>query len=147
MPTLRLETHAGLRGPATPAGDSDRERASYETSDERFDRAAFARRALDLVRPVNTTVAICEGTERVALESGPTWGRRAPGERWAMLLVSPHASRRAIALAVAELAQAPRAYALDVLMDGATAPSRSGKHPACPGLDHAPSEPGACRPA
>ncbi len=47
-----------------------------ETSDERFDRAAFARRALELVQP----------------------------------------PRRAIALAVAELAQRPQPYVLDILL-------------------------------
>jgi hypothetical protein len=132
MPTLRLETGAGLAASTTSAGDSDRERAAFETSDERFDRAAFARRALDLVRPKNTTVAICEGAARVTLESGRSWGRRPPGEKWAMLVVSPRASRRAIALAVAELVEAPRAYVLDILMGDAGRSSRPAEHSAPP---------------
>jgi hypothetical protein len=115
MPTLRLPD-SGL---SASGGDLDGTRAAAETSDERFDRAQYARRALDLVVPPNTTVAICEGGTRVVLESGRVWGTRS--QRWAMLAVSPRASRRAIALAVAELARVPHAYALDVLMDGARA--------------------------
>jgi len=96
----------------------DRERPVDEVSDERFDRAAFARRALDLVRPRRTTIAICEGAARMRVESGPSWGRGA-GQRWAMLAIPPRASRRAIALAVAELAQEPPAWVLDVLFGAA----------------------------
>ena len=102
----------------------DRDRAVDETSDERFDRTEFARRALELVNPPRTTVAICGGAARMRIESGRIWGRasqegRADGalhERWAMLAIPPHASRRAIALAVAELARMPRPYVLDVLL-------------------------------
>jgi hypothetical protein len=89
-----------------------------ETSGERFDRAAFARQALELVNPPRTTVAICEGAARMRVASGRLWGRP-PGdesERWALLAIPRHASRRAIALAVAELAHMPRPYVLDVLM-------------------------------
>jgi hypothetical protein len=90
-----------------------------ETSDEGFDRAAFARRALALVRPPRTTVAICEGAARMRVVSGRMWGRT-PGrdaERWAMLAIPHQASRRAIALAVAELVHQPGPYVLDVLLD------------------------------
>jgi hypothetical protein len=112
---------------SSSAADPDPDRDLGETSSESFDRAAFARRALDLVRPRNTTVAICVGARRLRLESGRVWGARPPGsspdheQRWAMLLVSPDASRRAIALAVAELARAPRAYAFDLLLSTLTA--------------------------
>ena len=96
------------------------EREVDETSGERFDRAAFARQALELVRPPRTTVAICEGAARMRVASGRLWGRgHAEGEcdeRWAMLAIPHHASRRAIALAVAELAHLPRPYVLDVLI-------------------------------
>jgi hypothetical protein len=97
-----------------------------ETSDERFDRSAFARQALELVRPERTTVAIYEGAARMRVESGRHWG--APGsKRWAMLAIPPKASRRAIALAVAQLvcdgpavgtsaAQPSRPYVLDLLL-------------------------------
>jgi hypothetical protein len=36
--------------------------------------------------------------------------------RWAILAIPPYASKRAIVLAVMELARAPRAYALRVLL-------------------------------
>jgi hypothetical protein len=103
----------------TGAGDLDRDPDLFETSSERFDRAAFARRALDLIRPDNTTVAVCEGAGRLRLESGRVWGRGS--RRWALLAVSPCASRRAIALAVANLARGPREYALDVLLHTSSA--------------------------
>lgn len=86
-----------------------------ETSDERFDRGAFALRALGLMRPPRTTVAICEGSTRLRVEHGRRWGH--PGEAWAMLAIPRHASKRAIALAVAELSGAPAAWALDVLLE------------------------------
>jgi hypothetical protein len=91
------------------------ERDFDETSDERFDRTQFARRALDLVQPPETTVAICAGAARMRVDSGRTWGQSAKA-RWALLAIPPQASRRAIALAVAELARAPRPYVLDVLL-------------------------------
>jgi hypothetical protein len=93
----------------------EHDHAVDETSDEPFDRAAFARRALDLVSPPRTTVAICHGAQRMRVESGRAWGR-APDQRWALLAIPPRASRRAIALAVAELARLPRPYVLDVLL-------------------------------
>jgi hypothetical protein len=91
----------------------EREHAVDETSDETFDRVAFARHALDLVRPRARTVAICEGGLRMRVESGRLWGETSA--EWAMLAIPPRASRRAIALAVAELACVPPPYALDVL--------------------------------
>src|SRR5258706_15389430 len=100
----------------------DRESVLVETSTERFDRQAFARWVVDLVRPEKTTVAICEGIARVHIEAGRAWGR-APGERWAVLSVPPEASKRAIAMAVSQLVRAPAAYALDVLMSETAASS------------------------
>ena len=117
--------------------DVGSDRVEGETSDESFDRAAFARRAIDLVKPRRTTIAICEGASRLRVESGRIWGRpraRTEGavpteatdageldERWALLAIPARASRRAIAIAVAQLARAPRAYALDVLLGEASA--------------------------
>jgi hypothetical protein len=92
------------------------ERAVDEVSDEAFDRAAFARASLDLVRPPRTTVAICPDAARMRVESGRLWGRGRGAERWAVLAIPPKASRRAIALAVAELADKPRPYVLDILL-------------------------------
>jgi hypothetical protein len=98
---------------------SERDPWRVESSEERFDRIAFARRALDLVRPVGTRVAICEGTAAVHVASGRNW--RGGYARWAVLSIPPRASRRAIALAVAELAgRSPAApFAFDVLLAGA----------------------------
>jgi hypothetical protein len=107
MPTLR--PHHLLDVAREPVREVD------ETSDERFDRAAFARHALELLRPARTTVAICEGAGRMHVSAGRVWGG-APGQRWAMLAIPVAASRRAITLAVAELASVPRPWALDVLL-------------------------------
>jgi hypothetical protein len=93
-----------------------------QTSSESFDRIAFAQRALAIVRPPRTTVAICEGTRRVRVEAGRQWGG-APGERWAILSVPRDASRRAIAHAVLELASEARPWALDVLIGEEGRPS------------------------
>jgi hypothetical protein len=95
----------------------DSDRAADEASEELFDRTAFARRAIDLVDPPHTTVAICEDASRMRVESGPIWGRRRG--RWALLAIPTRASKRAIAVAVAQLADGSRPYALDVLMDEA----------------------------
>jgi hypothetical protein len=94
-----------------------RERATAETSNERFDRVAFAERAIAILQPVRTTIAICEGARRLHVASGRRWGG-APGERWAMLAIPPRASRRAIALAVAEIAgaRADEPWVFDVLL-------------------------------
>lgn len=109
MPTLKLDDiHDVLF-----ERERERDRVLDETSDERFDRKEFALRALDLVRPSGVTVAVCDGS-RVRVETGRNW-RGAPAGRWALLAVSPRASRRAIATAVAELTGAPEPYALDVL--------------------------------
>jgi hypothetical protein len=97
-----------------------------ESSSERFDRIAFAERAIALVRPPNTTVAICEGTHGVHVDAGRQWGA-VSSARWAIVRVPPDASRRAIAAAVLGLHRgqdlgdggpyrAHRAWALDVLM-------------------------------
>jgi hypothetical protein len=106
----------------------ERELAAADSSDERFDRLAFAERALRLVRPAHTTVALCAGPStgraRVKVEAGRAWGRGREGrERWAILSVPPTASKRAIAVAVAGLAGSSREpYVLDVLMSEIAAP-------------------------
>ena len=95
---------------------SDVEQDLAEEDDEPFDRMAFAAAALDLLRPPKTRVAICQGATRVRIESGRAWGR-GEGARWAMLSIPARASRRAIALAVAELARGSSApWVLDVLL-------------------------------
>jgi hypothetical protein len=94
------------------------DRLQADVSAEVFDRIAFAERALALLGPPpGTTVAILAGASRMRVEAGRTWGK--PGERWAMLAVPPNASRHAIALAVAQIAEAGgpqgRPWAFDVL--------------------------------
>ncbi len=91
-----------------------------QSSTESFDRLAFAERAIALVRPPGTTVAICAGARRLRVQAGRQWGA-AVGERWAVLSVPMNASRHAIANAVLELGDGtpPRAWALDVLIAGA----------------------------
>ena len=83
---------------------------------EAFDRLAFVHAALELMHPAKMTIAICGGSTRLRVEAGRAWGRRA-GERWAMVSVPDTASRRAIALAIAGLADADTLpYVLDVLL-------------------------------
>ena len=102
-----------------------------QSSTESFDRIAFAQRALALVRPTGTTVAICEGSRRVRVQAGHQWGR--PGEqRWAILSVPGNASRRAIASAILELSAfgAARPWVLDVLIGGCESAYRGpGRRP------------------
>ena len=97
----------------------DEEHDADARSSEEFDRFAFASRALALVRPVKTTVAISVspdgGRRRVKVSSGRQWTGD-PAERWAILSIPRDASRRAIAHAVLDLAGAARPWALDVLL-------------------------------
>lgn len=98
---------------------------------ESFDRIAFAERALALVRPRGTTVAVCEGSRRVRVEAGRQWGAGGD-QRWAVLSIPHDASRRAIASAVLELAgpsSTPRPWALDVLIGGCETAYRGLLHP------------------
>jgi hypothetical protein len=96
------------------AGEEDR--LIEEASAEPFDRLAFAQHALDLLRPRQMTIAICAGVYRLRVQAGRLWGG-APGERWAIVSVPPTASRRAIALAVTQLAgSGSDPYVLDVLL-------------------------------
>jgi hypothetical protein len=94
-----------------------------EEDDEAFDRLEFAAAAIDLVRPPKTRIALCTSASRLRIESGRVWGRG--DARWAMLSVPERASKRAIVLAVAELARGSVApWALDVLL-GSDDPYRS----------------------
>jgi hypothetical protein len=106
MPRIELERIEEVEDPS-------------QSSTERFDRIAFAQRALALVRPTGTTVAICAGSRRIRVEAGRQWGAPA-GQRWAILSVPRDASRHAIASAVLELSVsgASRPWALDVLIGG-----------------------------
>ena len=85
-----------------------------EGSRERFDRVAFALRAVEAVRPARMTVAVCQGKTKLHVEAGRLWGR-GPKDTWAIVSVPPTASREAIALAVSRLGR-ETPYALDVLL-------------------------------
>ena len=99
----------------TRADAAELEFAEEEWSLEAFDRVAFVHRALDLLRPPKTDVVICPG-RHLRVEAGRAWGK-GPGQRWALVSVPPRASRRALALALAELVGADaRPWALDVLL-------------------------------
>lgn len=83
---------------------------------EAFDRVAFAMDALALVLPQKTTVAVCGRSTRLRVDAGRVWGGK-PGERWALVSVPETASRKAIALALSELADVEtRPYVLDLLL-------------------------------
>jgi len=102
-----------------------------QSSTESFDRIAFAERALALVRPTGTTIAICEGSRRVSVQAGRQWGGPV-GRRWATLSVPANASRRAIASAILELSAfgVSRPWALDVLIGGCESSYREpGRRP------------------
>jgi hypothetical protein len=117
MPTLDL----GRWDPSS----REEERLDEEISTESFDRLAFTQRALELVRPKQMTIAVCEGSRRLRVEAGRLWGK-GEGERWAMVCVPKTASRRAIAIAVVQLAGAPAdPYVLDVLLGDRREPYRS----------------------
>ncbi len=94
---------------------SEEERVLVEEGSlERFDRVAFALRAVEAVRPARMTVAVCAGKTRLRVEAGRLWGQGAE-EGWAIVSVPPTASRTAIALAVSRLGVL-EPYALDVLL-------------------------------
>jgi hypothetical protein len=97
---------------------SEEERVLLEEgSRERFDRLAFALRAVEAVRPPRMTVAVCAARSKLRVEAGRLWGR-GPKDAWAIVSVPPTASREAIAIAVSRLGLATGTgpYALDVLL-------------------------------
>jgi hypothetical protein len=92
----------------------------YEYRDlERFDRIAYALHALRLLSPPRVTVAIYRAGLRLRLEQGRDL-RAGEGRTWATLGIPSHASRRQIALAVAELAGCSGVpYVVDLLIRAA----------------------------
>jgi hypothetical protein len=99
-----------------PRRAREHDASSFETSTESFDRLAFAERVLAMLRPPKTRVAVCPGDAGVRVESGRRWGGGSD-EKWAMLVVPPLASRRAITLAAVELSGGRvEPYVLDVLL-------------------------------
>jgi hypothetical protein len=87
-----------------------------DSSDEVFDRLAFAAYVLGQVRPRIDRVVVASGRYGVEVESGRWWGH-GPGARWALMSVPARASARAIVLAAASLAgTSTPAWALDALL-------------------------------
>jgi hypothetical protein len=84
-------------------------------SNERFDRIAFAMRLLRILAPRNLTVIFHESYRSVRVERGRDWARGGSAG-WAMVGISPRASREAIALAMAEVAGVERVpFVVDLL--------------------------------
>jgi hypothetical protein len=90
--------------------------SSFAESDEAFDRMAFAMRLVRLLRPKDMTVIFHESYHGVRVERGRDYGRGGAAT-WAMLGISPKASRERIALAVAEVAGVERVpFIVDLLV-------------------------------
>lgn len=94
------------------AGHHEIARQGFEESAEAFDRMGFARLALDLLRPPHETIALCS-SHHLRVESGRQWGKKSA---WAIVMIPPRASRRAIAYALSTLVSDAPPYALDVLL-------------------------------
>jgi hypothetical protein len=80
----------------------DETRRFERRSLERFDRIAFAMRALRIVRPEHMRVAVYTRTSNLRVERGRDLDSEEAG--WALIGIPPDASRQSIALALAELA-------------------------------------------
>jgi hypothetical protein len=75
----------------------------YELRDHgRFDRLAFAMRALDILRPPKMKVVVYERVRELRIEQGIDH-ERGPDATWAMVGIPPHASREHIAYELAKL--------------------------------------------
>ncbi|MBI5533376.1 MAG: hypothetical protein HY898_11720 [Deltaproteobacteria bacterium] len=116
-----------LPGPARQHGDEsahvrfDRRELSLRDP-EKFDRVAFAMRALRLLKPAHMTVVVYEGNFAVRVHKGPDL-RHGPESSWGMIAVPPHASRAEIAVAVVDLAgRTHDPYAVDLVMAAGQAP-------------------------
>jgi hypothetical protein len=108
------EQEAGA-GHVRPA-DLDPRARPDDSSEEVFDRLAFAAYVLGQVRPPIERVVVASGRHGVEVESGRYWGH-GPGARWALMSVPARASSRAIVLAAASLAgTSTPAWALDALL-------------------------------
>ncbi len=124
MPRIELEHIEGRGNHTTPTPEGRQEvDDGSQSSTERFDRIAFAQRALALVGPGGTTIAICQGSRRIRVEAGRQWGAGL-GQRWAILSIPADASRRAITSAILELGATARPWAPDVLIGGCESPYR-----------------------
>ncbi len=99
-------------------------RLEHQDSEE-FDRLAFAIRVLGLLDPPRMTVGVYRRKLDLRIESGRDLAG-GPDATWAIVGIPSHASRRAIAYALAELAgQESVPFLVDVLVQSATRPSVS----------------------
>ena len=99
----------------------ERREIARELGHERFDRIAFALRALEILKPPGMTVAVYQSRFALKIERGRDWGG-GPGKSWAMVSIPPDATREKIVLALTELSGLP---ATPWLLDTLLAPSRA----------------------
>ena len=93
----------------------ERRAIARDAGQERFDRIAFALRALELLKPRKMTVAVFAGRFELKIERGRDWAK-GPEATWAMVSIPPDASRERIILALTELSGLPATpWLLDTL--------------------------------
>jgi hypothetical protein len=97
----------------------EEQRRLDQSSNEQFDRIAFAMRALRVLRP-RLTVAVYPRARELHVERGRDLSG-GPDASFAMLGVPPDASREHIALAIAELGDDRQSPLLVELLLGTTA--------------------------
>jgi hypothetical protein len=99
--------------------DLERRYEELAESHEEFDRFAFASKILRLVPARDTTVIFHDSYHGVRVEKGRDYARGGSA-KWAMVGISPHASREWIALAIAEVAGVERVpFVVDLLVRAA----------------------------
>ncbi len=101
------------------------ERAPYHSTLERFDRIAFAMRALSILEPKHLRVAVYTRTRDLRVERARDLEAGGSDGGVALLGIPPDASRQSIALALADLTGAAGTpFLVDLLvLAGATAES------------------------
>jgi hypothetical protein len=108
---------APRRPPDEPAQGWVREeerRAPTRVSTEEFDRVAFARRVLDVLRPRGVRVLLRDGRHEFVVEQGRLW--TADDARWAIVAIPRFASREEITWSLVELiGYTPGPYRFDVM--------------------------------
>lgn len=81
---------------------------------EEFDRVAFARRVLDVLKPQGVRVLLRDGRREFVIEQGRLWST--PDARWAMVAIPAQSSREDIVWTLVELiGYTPGPYRFDVM--------------------------------
>lgn len=94
----------------------ERREIARELGHERFDRIAFALRALEILKPRSMTVAVFQSRFALKIERGRDWGGGRDAT-WAMVSIPPDATRENIILALTELSGLPvTPWLLDTLL-------------------------------